>query len=500
MAKKMFETPITSLPLVGGLADDSFEGRIQAATFRQDVSMAAVARALFDKRLGPKETIKIDLTPMYYSSENNLRGVDEIARGLKSGMLHVVSVSARADDSGKWIDGVRESLKGSKLYELEALHHWFASTGTTAVVFTDKPYDPKIPRSPVDNTKTLVVLENMTIARWHLVTALLPRFLGKWFQAAPRTPEETKMINGLASEAPDAFVTAIHTYAEKYDFRGVAIHNKLKDFEVKFAKTKVKALEEKCQVYDRQVKELSTRLGRILKEKEDTLAMLFGYQNQAEKGVEPLTMNYFLANKNLFLQNATADYLDFYDVAWFTNWDPDKAEATFAKGHCSSWLEYNTKFGVSDEDAKLLYKAMFLDETIRVRLWSHINLYLRGDDPMNICDGSECISDIQNALPNPHHQYNDCGGSNRSYVAQCIADRDIVGAIEQCVSATGGINLTEHASYQYFCRDLFDPQFGKVIYIKETGKFETTKDAIAWLKEKQNGQKAEAKTEAQEAK
>ena len=132
-----------------------------------------------------------------------------------------------------------------------------------------------------------------------------------------------------------------------------------------------------------------------------------------------------------------------------------------------------------------------MTETIKVRLWSHYGLSLRGTDPMRIMtdDGSP---DITNALPNPHHRYHACGGNNKRYVAKCIMDHDIVGAIEQCISATVGINLTEHASYQFFARDIFDPDFGEVIYIKEKDKFVTTKEAIKWLKG-QNGKKTEKK-------
>ena len=48
-------------------------------------------------------------------------------------------------------------------------------------------------------------------------------------------------------------------------------------------------------------------------------------------------------------------------------------------------------------------------------------------------------------------------------------------------------------------RDLFDPAFGEVVYINELGEFKTAKDAIEWLKEKQNGKKQEAEKEAKEA-
>lgn len=495
----MFKTAITASPLTGGLAEDCFGERIECANFRSDVSLAATARVLFDKRLADKEKIRITLTPLYYNDGFPAAQIKDAAMNLKCGDLKIFSVSTKTADLGKWIPAAKDALKDSGLYELEAIEKWFAATPTTALVYTDKPYDPKIPRSPVDNSKTIVIVENMILSRWHLIGALLPRFLGKWFNEKPRTADETTMLQGFMAESPDILNAAFEKYAQEYDFRGMAIRSKLKDFEVKFAKVRAKTLEEQCRNLDNEISDYSRRIGEGLRKKEDILAMLFGYQTQSAKDIEPLTMNYFLANKNLYLQEANQDYLEFYDTAWFTNWDPDKADATFGRGHCSNWLSHNKKFGISDEDAMLLYKALFLEETVKVKLWSHIKLFLRGDDPMCIYGGSSCLSDIHNALPNPHHQYNSCGGGNRSYVAQCIIDRDIVGALEQCISATAGINLTEHASYQYFCRDLFDPAFGEVVYINELGEFKTAKDAIEWLKEKQNGKKQEAEKEAKEA-
>ena len=495
----MFKTAITASPLSGGMADSCFS-RINASAFRGDVSVSSVARVLFDKRLGADEQVNINLTPLYYGSGFKTAPIEDGVSKLKSGDVMVFSISARSEDSGKWVQPVKEAISNRGLYELEGLEKWFESFKTTALIFTDQPYDPKIPRSPTGNTKSVVVIETLTMQKWHLIGSLLTRFLGKWFEEKPRTADETAMLNALIGSSADDVSAFFEKYAKAYDFRGMAIRNKLADFEVKFAKERLAALEVKASSFDQKITDLSRKIGDLLKQKEDTLALLFGYRMQAGKEVEPLTMNYFLANKNLYLQETNQDYLDFYDTAWLSNWDPDKADATFAKNHCSTWLEDNQQYGFSDDEAKLLYKAIFLDETVKVRLWSHIRLYLRGEDPMDVIGRGQCISDIQNALPNPHHQYNSCGGANRAYVGQCIINRDVVGAVEQCISATAGINLTEHASYQFFCKDLFNPKFGKVIYINETGKFVTTEEAVKWLKEKQNGQTEETETEAKEAK
>ena len=197
-------------------------------------------------------------------------------------------------------------------------------------------------------------------------------------------------------------------------------------------------------------------------------------------------MNYFLANKNLFLVNCTASQLDFYDCGWLDQFDAEKAKATFAKDHMSSWLEYNNSFDVPDEDAKLLFKAIFVKENVKIRLWSHFQLFLRSsgsDSALNVINGHTPHPDIHNALPNPHHCYNTCPGNNRRLVDDCMRRRDIIGAIAQCINATKGVNIMEHASYHFLARDIFDPKFGKVIYINELDEFMTTKDAIKYLKD-----------------
>ena len=69
------------------------------------------------------------------------------------------------------------------------------------------------------------------------------------------------------------------------------------------------------------------------------------------------------------------------------------------------------------------------------------------------------------------------------FLYECMRRRDIIGAIAQCINATRGVNLTEQASYHYLAQDLFNPDYGKVIYINELNEFMTTKDAIKYLKE-----------------
>lgn len=484
----MAKDAIRNTPLTTMAANDYFRGRIDGDSFREDVSLLSAARALFDKRLKEGEQIHIGVYQLFYGEDFDVRPFENMAQELKDGQLSIYSLSVRKTDSGKWMESTKEVLERNGLYPMEDLMGWLDSKNTKALIYTDQPHVASNPKSPTNNCKTIIVIENLMMARWRRLGSFLGRFYAKYFQEKPCTPEEHDLIlRGIGEEDPSAFLSAISKYASTLDLRSGKIRALLANFETRFEKERIDDLEKQIQDYTSSMDEMFQRIGDLIEKRDEAEVLLFGYRNGEHKS-EPVTMNYFLANKNLVLKSVNRDYIDFYSFGWLSNWDPEKADATFGHGRCGSWLEYNKSYGVSDDDAKLLWNALFLTETIKVRLWSHYRLSLRGSDPMHVMPDN-CSPEITNALPNPHHHYNACGGNNRRYVAQCIMEHDVIGAIEQCVSATVGINLTEHASYQFFARDIFDPDFGKVIYIKEKDEFVTTKEAIKWLKEN-NGKKA----------
>lgn len=478
----MFKEEIRSTALTTTAANNVFRGRIDASQFRGDVSMAAMARILFDQRLGDGEQISIETPDKIHSVGNIALAVSDYGSALKPGKLYILNVNARREESGSWKSSVKANIP-KDLYLMDDLEKWFEMSKIQAVVLTDRPHDPAVKKSPVDNTKTLVVMENMNTIRWHLIASLLPRLLGKWFMEKPRTEFEVKnILCGIVGDSPDTFLEAVSQHAKELDFRSETIRKMLGDFEGRLERKRIEELKERSASIEGAISNHSEAIGQLLEEKETVLAEIFGYQVMGKKS-EPITMNYFLANKNLFLQRVTDRSIEFYSIAWLSNWDPDKADATFGQNHCSAWLKYNRDFGISNEDAKRLYRAIFLTEEAKVRLWSHYKLNISGGNPLIVESSGPC-SDIENALPNPHHRYNTCMGDNRRYVNECIIHGDVVGAVEQCISATAGINLMEHVSYGYFTKDIFDPSFGKVIFINELDKFVTTEEAIQWLKEK----------------
>ena len=477
----MIKTPIKQTALTTTRSNEYFAHKIEAPLMNGDASMAATCRALFHHRLKDKETINVTLQTHVIREDFKFENLKAEAAGLKDGQLIVHSILNPSKAATDWRQMVTTDMTDAGLYRMDDLEKWLDSNKIKTVIYTNRPHDEKVPKSPVDNTATIVFIESLNMGRWHTLQFLLKRFLSKWFVEIPLTQEEQdNLVMPLVKDDEARYQEYINKVASTLDFRSGFIRKKLEGFEKRFEKDRVKQLESEQKRHEQKLEELSRQIGDILRMRDDTIAMLHGYEMGAGDA-EPYVMNYFLGNKNLVLKDCTADRLDFFVSSWFTNWDPGVAKNTFAKDHMSSWLNHNESFGIPTADAKMLYKAIFIDETVKVRLWSSYRLALRGDNPVSVNSDTK-PDEIMNALPNPHHMYNHCLGNNSRHVAEAMRVRDIIGAIEQCISATKGINLMESVSYRHFTKDLFDPQFGAVCFVKDANKFMTTKDAIEYLK------------------
>jgi hypothetical protein len=488
----MFKECVHTTALTTASADDMFAHRIDSASFRGDQCVCATARALLHDRIKEGEHVNIKLFSAYYGADYSPERTfgNEISH-MGAGSLIVYTVSVRDGQSEDWETKTREYLSSKGLYEMEDIEKWLGMNGTTALVFTDEAHDDKVPKSPLNNTKTVVVLKNMAMRRWHSVAILLPRLLAGFFagRERPLTKDELKIVASLQSDSQDAFVECIKEVADSLDMRGMYIKNKLSGWETAYAKTQQAQSKRNIEQLNSQLRDYERRIGDTLRRKNELLAQMWGYTHLSEEK-EPVLMNYFLANKNLVLDQVTDEQISFWDYGWFDGWDPDVADKTFRQGHMSDWLgSRNRSNGVSDEDAKMVYKALFLDEAIKVRLWSYFSLYPRGGGDFLSTGGEEKCDDITNAIPNPHHYYHHCPGNNERLINEAMMSGDVVGAIEQCICATKGINLLEDVSYEHFISDLFNEDNGEIIFINELGKFVTPRAAIDWLKNQKEEKK-----------
>ena len=479
---KILKEVVFSTALTTPIARKYFEGRINVPSFRSDTAMETVCNALFDKRLQEGESIRVKQEYQYYSGGSlSIDGFLREFNEAPAGSLYICSINVVKDHSGEWKPEAEKKLKDMGFFQMKDIDASMNKSKIVSSFWTNTQPDAQTKLSPFDNTKTIVLMENINLMRWHMLCMLIVRLLGKWF-AVPLTPEEKVGFQAsLREDKPDVLIRAAQAYADSLDFRGQYIRSTLAGIETRFAKERVKSLEQECVRIEDSIARKSREIGSLIAQKEEAEASLWGFKMKSAD-MEPVTMKLFLTNRSLVLMEADASRIEFCASGWLESFDPDKAAANFRPGRMDAWLEYNRNYGIPNEDAELLYQALFIEETCKVKFWSHYTLHLRNDSPVDVHGHSEKPGEIQNALPNPHHYYNGCFGNHRQLVNDAMRSYNVVAAIAQCQAATMGLNLTEHASYKYFSRDLFNPDFGEVVWVCAENKWMTTKDAIEYLK------------------
>ena len=268
------KTAIQSSALTSDAALKCFAGRISADRFRGDVAMESAAIALFDKRLAPDEKIKISFQSFYSGDMiENVSSYLNDFRNSPSGTLMICSISTQKDDAGKQIAKIMDKVDISGLYPMQDIMKVLKSQDINALFLTDTQPDAKNPLSPFDNTKSFVIMENMTMTRWHMLCSLLKRLLGKWFAEKPMTPDEMAgFAKSLQAETPDAFLDAVQKYADSLDLRGMFIRDALKDFESRFEKERIKALEKECKTLDIKIADYDRMMLDAITKKDELLA------------------------------------------------------------------------------------------------------------------------------------------------------------------------------------------------------------------------------------
>ena len=181
---------VSETALTTPIARKYFEGRISAQSYRGDVVMETVCDALFDKRLQEGESIRVKQHSAYYSGGAlNLNDWMEEFRAAPEGSLYICSINTSKNESGKWKADAEKRLEEMGYFQMKDIELAMNQAKIVSAFWTNTQPDAKTRMSPFDNTKTIVLMENINMTRWHMLCLLIVRLLGKWF-STPLTPEE----------------------------------------------------------------------------------------------------------------------------------------------------------------------------------------------------------------------------------------------------------------------------------------------------------------------
>lgn len=466
----MFNKIITETPFTQDLADEIFTS-VNGAVYLNDVSFVSTLRALMVGRSGfPARVYLQDMCSADYDQCITLSPFNPEH-------FHDVLIILTTQDHALIHDiDTRFANDLPDFRELADLKQFVA------------PY--MVARFYIDEEKhkTVVFVENLSIRRWHLLQALIPRYFPWIFQDNPISDEERELLSSLTHKYSNDYERIIEIFSSKVDFRTLSIQKCLGGFERKANLALAKKCEEEVNQYTEQMHNIIIQYDSYLRSKEELNAKMHGYLAlaQACDAKDSELVDYFKCNKSLMPINTRDTSFSFIVNTYLESYDPEMYE-TYSENDLSYLYHGYSRPAEFEnrDDFKLFLDAIFSEEpTLKIRVCAYFTIKVGGS--VDSYAGYDFPPECRDRIPNPHLHYFDCLGNYQRYIRECLLEGNIIGAVEQCVASAKSINITEAITVRRFLVDLMMCR-NRVIELPD-GSLMTAVDALEWLKKNQKNE------------
>ena len=429
-------------PFTDAIADSYFGGRITGDYLAGDTSFLSTLRALFCGRVPDGEAIRFS----HESSSHRASSFDEYA------FNEIVSLPV-------WEKGHFRlhmfcgSEDGNKRAMDEAEKYFVSLDGWTRLTRPTEYYARTMSVLVFVNAsnKNVAIFTNTSdLRKIHFLEAGVLSFFPWYFDPAQGfSAEEKALCESLMKSSPDAYYKALDAMANKLGFRADVERKMLNDFESKGDRDRADEEERSIMDLNDRFDSLNRQIAEVLKERYNRQIALLGLREKIASGDGCGELgDYFAANGNVSFVSIDGDKIIFVTKGCLSYWDEELAERMI--GNHSSYIYSGC--GGREKDFELLYRKVFLERAIRIRVCAAYSIARRGR--VYRYKNYSFPAGFDTYMPNPHIDRFQCIGDNEPVINQCIAKSDFVGAVDQCVAATLNFNMADSTVMGTFGRML----------------------------------------------
>ena len=484
-------------PFVNDVAGHLF-GNITGTSFNDDWSFLATLRAFLFRRMPKEDHVDLQIYRREYDAEtiqtNDAGAVMDAIFNKSPNTINVVNY--RADDQTievlfNMLDdpekGFVKHFGGREQKDIEEQVKNF--TNIRFYVNSEK-------------RNSTILVQNMNLQKYHFIQILTVRALPWYFEhvttdggktTVVMSDQEKELIKSFREKYAPVYENAIAKIAEQIDFRDATIMAVLGDFEKKAHEAQAETVRNEISSTQRAIRDNEQRYKVLIDQLQDQNIRLNGLLYIVNNGGdESELIDYFRHNKSLTPIDTCGTELRFIVKTFLEFFDENIFERYRDNGVMYRDMgAMNGFFRGSIEHRKKLIDAIFSEEPrLRVKLCGYFKLNTEGS--VTSARDYNFPKDCDDYLPNPHFKIHNCLGNNRTGINEALARGNVVGAIEQCISATKGVNMTEiDQTISRFLRWIYDS--GKKIIRLEDGRDVTPKEAVEWLDEQAKAQEEEKK-------
>ena len=481
----MFKNEISSSPLMSETAN-TLMANISGDRFMGDCSFVTTLRALLFNRVPREEKINFKISRSDYSScdVEHTRKRDMVKNicnhnnqiGQQGGFaLHYfnnITQKANQDCFKVIVEEFENTYPGYK--KLDKITEFYRKA-FPVVCFLN-----------TELKSIALFVEQMDYRRFHyLQCAIFPMVPWYFDPKAGVSDLEMNLVKSLMENSPDPYRDCIAKIYETFDFRSEVIKSKLAGFELRFIKDALEASEGQYREIAGRIADFNRRLGEELQRMNDLNFRITGMrQKLSEGGEDSEIMDYFLRNKNLTLIDSNGAQVDFIVRAKLEYYDPEMAESAINNSHS---LLYSRGNHVGYDDRKMLYRAIFIDNTISVNVCAAFQLSINGG--VNARSHYPFGEEFNNCMPHPHVDEYNCMGDYTRIINELMQRHDYIMSLEQCIASARSLNFADSTVLGHFISTLMGDDSRSRCLELPNGQIVKPADAVKWLKEQEAGSK-----------
>jgi hypothetical protein len=486
----LFKTAIQSTPLTSDAANKYFENTITGQHWQRDYTFLATLRALLEPRMKDGENLYLSFNSSQYS-DNDCRNteqkravraiVDDYPTYQGSLRIHTFSNSSQASNYA-WLELMKSTFESvyPGWHRVDKVTQFFRK-----VFYVLCFINPEL-------KSVILFTEDMDMRKMHYLQCGMPAYLPWYFQSDDGeihvSEIEMALIDSLRQKTQNAYEDCISKIAEKYDFNTIRIRQLLAGFESRYERLRCDKVQNDIEYVVDRLNSLNAEIADYLRQQRDLQIQLLGLEAKiAQTGEDSEIMEYFLCNKHLSLENVTDTTMRFVVKDYLTYFDEDMAQRIL--DNPSSYIYKPNGRACNNyilaEDMKLLMTAVFLEQTIKLRVCAAYEFRLEGN--VSPLGGYTYGSDYREYMPNMHIDKFRCMGNYSRTINQLLADHNYIGAIEQCIASCKSLNFGDSPVMSEFARQIYGLSERGAVNVRcfelPDGRVVTPKEAIAYLKE-----------------
>ena len=334
----------------------------------------------------------------------------------------------------------------------------------------------------------LIFTERLSMARWHLIQAVLPTYVPNIFKDEPLEPVEKTMLHTLTGRNVSNYLSQLALLEEKYDIRNKKIRMLVGDFEVRARQSQLRQIDSEIMRIRQTMTNLMEQYRGELQKFDAANIRRNGMQYAVDNANDGSDLiSYFQANKTIDLMSVEGTMIEFIVRTHYENFDLDEYE-TYRTN--DDFLRESRVFdGVfaDKENRRKFMDAMFCTEKLKVRLCARFQLDIRYG-VQRPSSGYTFPANCETYMPNYHLHHHSCLGNYERIINEYVQRGDTIGAIDACVASAKSINIAEAGpTFHPFMQEVF--RSNKKIIELPDGTIVTPTEAFKWLEEQEGAER-----------